>query len=302
MSRARLLTDVATAVDAVGDGDTVAIGGFLTSHKPMAVVRELVRRGRSGLTVVAPPTSLETDLLVAAGCVDTVVAPYVGAEHIAPIAPWFRHRVEAGEVAVGETDGGMVVAALEAAERNLPFMPWRGGVGTSIPDLNDDVEVFEDPVAGEPLVAVPAVEPDVALLHAARADPFGNVQAIGDTFADGLVARASTGTFVQVEEVVAPEAVRRRPERTLAGPGNVEGVVEAPWGAHPFSCQGHYLADEPFLAEYVDAARAAVDGDDGDWRAFLDTYVEGPADHAAYVETVGVDRLVGLAEYGGGAA
>lgn len=299
MSRERLLTDVASAVEAVGDGDTVAIGGFLTSHKPMAVVRDLVREGRSGLTVVAPPTSLETDLLVAAGCVDTVIAPYVGAEHIAPIAPWFRRRVEAGAVEVGETDGGMVVAALEAAERNLPFMPWRGGVGTSIPDLNDVVEVFEDPLEGEQLIAVPAIEPDVALLHTARSDPFGNVQAMGDTFADGLIARAARRTFVQVEEVVAPEAVRQRPERTLAGPGNVDGVIEARWGAHPFSCQGHYLADEPFLAEYVEAAGAALDGDDADWEAFLDTYVRGPASQAEYVETVGVDRLAGLTEYGG---
>lgn len=194
MKRKNLLTDVDTVVDNISDGDTVAIGGFLTSHKPMAFVREIVRHDLSDLTVVAPPTSLETDLLIATDCVDTVLAPYVGAEGIAAIAPWFRARAEAGELTVEETDGGMIIAALEAAERNLPFMPWRGGVGTAIPERNDDVVVFDDPIEGDPLVAVPAVDPDVALLHLAHADTHGNVQAVGDTFADGLIARAAAET------------------------------------------------------------------------------------------------------------
>lgn len=299
MARNNLLTNIDSVVDEIRDGDTIAVGGFLTAHKPMATVREIVRRGRSGLTIVAPPTSLETDLLVATGCVDTVLAPYVGAETIAPIAPWFRHCAESGELIVKETDGGMVVAALEAAERNLPFMPWRGGVGTSIPERNDDLLVFDDPLGGEPLVAVPAVEPDVALLHLARGDSFGNVQAVGDTFADGLIARASEKTFVQVEEVVATDEIRRFPERTVASYGNVDGVVEAPWGSHPFSCEGHYLADTEHLDTYVDAATAAIDGNTECWSAYLEEFVHEPATHAQYVDRLGTAHLSRLREYGG---
>lgn len=299
MSRADLLTGVDDAVDEIDDGDTIAIGGFLTSHKPMAIVREIVRRGVSGLTVVAPPTSLETDLLIATNCADAVLAPYVGAEGIAAIAPWFRHRSESGDLTVEETDGGMIVAALEAAERNLPFMPWRGGVGTAIPDRNDDVEVFEDPIGGEPLVAVPAVEPDVALLHLARGDAHGNVQAVGDTFADGLIARASERTYVQVEEIVSTEEIRRSPEKTVASFGNVDGVVEVPWGAHPFSCEGYYLADTDRLETYVAAARNAIDGDRSEWEAHLDTYVYGPGSHDEYVDRLGTAHRRSLREYGG---
>jgi glutaconate CoA-transferase subunit A len=299
MARTTLLTDVASVVDTISDGDVIAIGGFLTSHKPMAFVREIVRRGFSGLTVVAPPTSLETDLLVATGCVDTVLAPYVGAEGIASIAPWFRHRAELGEILVKESDGGLIIAALEAAERNLPFMPWRGGVGTSIPELNDDVVVFEDPIAGEPLVAVPAVEPDVALLHAAHADEYGNVQTVGDTFADALIARAARRTYVQVEAVIATDEVRRNPDRTLVSFGNVDGVVEAPWGAHPFSCEGYYLADTDQLERYVAAATAAIEGDPADWDAHLNEYVNGPASHFEYVDRIGSAHLASLREFGG---
>lgn len=299
MTRTNLLTDIDSVVAEIEDGDTLALGGFLTSHQPMAIVRELVRQEISGLTIVAPPTSLETDLLIATNCADTILAPYVGAEGIASIAPWFRHRGEAGDITVKETDGGMIIAALEAAERNLPFMPWRGGVGTAIPDRNEDVEVFDDPLEGEPLVAVPAVEPDVALLHLARGDVHGNVQAVGDTFADGLIARAAKQTYVQVEEIVATDEIRRAPEQTVASYGNVDGVVEAPWGAHPFSCEGHYLADTDQLETYVAAASDAIDGDRSDWEAHLDRYVYSPADHDDYVDLLGTARRKTLREYGG---
>lgn len=299
MTRTNLLTDIDSIVATLDDGDTLALGGFLTSHQPMAIVREIVRQNLSGLTVVAPPTSLETDLLIAMDCVDTILAPYVGAEGIASIAPWFRHHAETGNLTVKETDGGMIIAALEAAERNLPFMPWRGGVGTAIPERNDDVEVFNDPLEGEPLVAVPAVEPDVALLHLAHGDSHGNVQAVGDTFADGLIARAAKQTYVQVEEVVATDEIRRAPEQTVASFGNVDGVVEAPWGAHPFSCEGHYLADTNRLKAYVAAATDAIDGDCTDWEAHLNSYVYGPEDHAEYVDRLGTARRKTLREYGG---
>jgi glutaconate CoA-transferase subunit A len=299
MKRDTLLTTVETIVNEIEHGDTIAIGGFLTSHKPMAIVREIVRREIRNLTIVAPPTSLETDLLIATNCADTVLAPYVGAEGIAAIAPWFRHRAESGDLTVKETDGGMVIAALEAAERNLPFMPWRGGIGTVVPDRNDDVVVFDDPINGEPLVAVPAVEPDVALLHLSRADKYGNVQAIGDTFADGLIARAAKKTFVQVEEIVSNDEIRRMPELTVASCGNVDNVVEAPWGSHPFSCEGHYIADTNHLESYVSAASSAISGEQVDWNAYLEDYIYRFSNHASYVDQLGTAHRTSLQEYGG---
>lgn len=298
MKRESLLTEIENVVDAIDDGDTVAIGGFLTSHKPMACIRELIRRNISNLTVISPPTSLETDLLIAEGCVDRVITPYVGAEAISSIAPWFRHRAEHDQISVVECDGGMVVTALEAAKRNLPFMPWRGGVGTDIPTLNDELAVFEDPIEGQTLVAVPAIEPNVALLHCPMADMFGNVQSYGDTFSDSLIIRASEESFVQVEEVIANDEVRRNSHRTLASSRNVDGIIEAPYGSHPFSCEGYYTPDRSWLEEYVESANQAIDGDGDRWTTFLDKYVHGPSNHFDYLDCIGFEQLTTLHEYG----
>jgi glutaconate CoA-transferase subunit A len=177
----------------------------------------------------------------------------------------------------------------------LPFMPCRGGVGTSYPELNPEMQLFTDPVGGQTLLAVPALEPDVALLHAACADPFGNVQFVGTGYADRLLWRAATRTLVQVERVVPNEEIRRAPERTAL---LAHAVVRAPFGAHPFSSPGHYLEDRAHIAELVEAARASTrHGDRAPFERYLDRYVRGPATHVDYLETVGLRRLLSLHEY-----
>src|SRR5207302_6413744 len=166
-----VVTTPAQAVAQVGDGMTVAVGGFINSGHPMALVRELVRQSRRDLVLVgAASAGLEVDMLIAAGCVRRVVAPYVGAEVLAGIGPAFRHAAQNGTVEIWEVDEALYYAGLRAAAQGLPFNPWRAGVGTSLPELNPDLQVFTDPIAGQPLIAVPAIEIDVALIHAALAD------------------------------------------------------------------------------------------------------------------------------------
>jgi len=291
------LVSLEEALDVIKDGMTLALGGFLTSHRPMAAVREIVRRGIKNLTVASPPGSLDIDLLIGAGCVREVLCPYVGAEGLCPIAPFFRRAAEQGEITVKECEGGMLVAMLEAAERDLPFMPWRGGVGTSIPELNPDVKPFHDPIKGELLLAVPALEPDVALLHAAKADPYGNVQTAGDTFADVLIARAARHVIVQVEEVISNEELRLHPEQTILSHTEVDAVVHAPYGAHPFSCDGYYRLDREAIERYVTAAQKHLSGEDPQaWGRYLGEWVLGPKSHEAYLERVGLEKLFSLAE------
>ncbi|MGH3267246.1 MAG: CoA transferase subunit A, partial [Trebonia sp.] len=150
----------------INDGDTVIIGGFGTVNHPMVVVRELIRRGVKDLTVVGAATAgLEVDLLIGAGCVRKVVAPYVGAELFAPIGHCYRRAAESGDIEVYETTEYLLYSQLEAAARGLGFMPWRGGVGTSLPTLNPDYVEFNDPINGEPYLAAPALHADWAILH-----------------------------------------------------------------------------------------------------------------------------------------
>jgi glutaconate CoA-transferase subunit A len=288
-----------TALDAwLRDGMTVALGGLATASHPMVAVRHMIRRGLRDLTVIGSPVGgLDVDLLIGAGCVRKVICPYVGAEALAPIGPFFRAAAEHGTIEIWECDEGQYYTGLQAAAQMLPFLPCRGGVGTSFPELNPDLKPFRDPVRGETLLAVPAISPDLALLHAASSDPFGNVQFAGTGYADRLLWRAADRTLVQVERIISNEEIRQRPERTAL---LASAVLKAPWGAHPFSSPGFYLADREHIAELVEAGRAlARRGDGQPFEAYLDRYVLEPAGHLQYLERIGLARLLSLDEYGG---
>jgi glutaconate CoA-transferase subunit A len=295
-ARRPIVIDEAALEDWLHDGMTIALGGLATACHAMVAVRHLVRRGIRDLTVIGSPVGgLDVDLLIGAGCVRKVICPYVGAESLAPIGPFFRAAAQRGEIEVWECDEGQYYTGLQAAAQMLPFLPCRGGVGTSFPELNPDLTPFHDPVRGEPLLAVPAIEPDVALLHAARSDPFGNVQFVGTGYADRLLCRAANRTVVQVDRIISNEDVRRHPERTAL---LASAVLRAPWGAHPFSSPGHYLEDRAHIAELVTAGRAwAGRRDRGPFEAYLDRYVREPATHVDYLERVGLRRLLALDEY-----
>ena len=162
--------------------------------------------------------------------------------------------------------------------------------------LNPDFKVFNDPIKGEPLIAVPAVTPDVAFLHAACSDVYGNIRFVGSGFGDRTASRASAMTIVQVEKIVSNEEVRMTPEKTSIH--GVDHVVRAPWGAHPFSSPGYYLHDDEQIAEYVAAGKQFLKNRDrGPIDAFLQKWVFGPESHVDYLERVGIRKLCSLYEY-----
>jgi glutaconate CoA-transferase, subunit A len=277
-------------------GMCVALGGLATACHAMVAVRHIIRRNLRDLTVVGSAVGgLDVDLLIGAGCVRKIVCPYVGAESLAPIGPFFRAAAERGEIEVWECDEGQYYAGLQAAGQMLPFMPCRGGVGTSFPELNPDLKLFTDPIGGQTLLAVPAIEPDVALLHAACADPYGNVQFVGTGYADRLLWRAATRTLVQVERIVPNEDIRRSPERTAL---LAHGVMRAPFGAHPFSSPGFYVEDREHIRDLVEAGRSSSrSGDRKAFEAYLERYIRRPESHIDYLEAVGLRRLLSLHEY-----
>jgi len=270
---------------------TVAVG----APAPMALVRQLIRRGARGLTVIDSGPSL--DMLVAAGCVRKVISYYAGGGFEIPVLPSFRRAVERGEVEVWECEEGILCAGLQAAAQALPFLPWRGGVGTSLPEVNPDLKLMKDPIRGETLIAVPAIEPDVAILHAATADAYGNVQHLGGPgWLDLYFHRAANRTIVQVERIVANEDIRRDPWATTIAAA--DAIVRAPWGAHPFYSRGFYVQDKEHLRGYIDAANAAARGEDGAaLEEYLKRYCREPVTHADYLERIGIRRLLSLNEY-----
>lgn len=278
-------------VDQLRDGMTIGIGGWGPRRKPMALIREILRSDLKDLTIVAYGGP-DVGMLCAAGKAKRLIYGFVSLDFI-PIEPFFRKSREAGGIEANELDEGLLVLGLDAAGQRLPFLPTRVGLGSDVMAFNPEFRLVRSPYDdGETLLAMPAIELDVALLHTTRADRLGNTQSDGpDPYFDALFARASKQCFVTTEELVDrmdlsyPDTVKSNLfERCL-----VTGVVEAPLGAHPTAAHDLYGWDAEHLKEYAELARQ----DDG-WTTYFEKYVAG--DEAGYVERVGGrERVAGLA-------
>jgi glutaconate CoA-transferase subunit A len=275
----------------------IAIGGFINSSHPMALVRQIIRRGIKNLTLVgAASGGLDLDLLIAAGCVRKLVTTYMGGEHYCPVAPFFRVAAQRGELEIFECDEGMFYCAMRAAAQGLPSTPWKAGIGTSFPEINSEIKVYNDPISGEPVLAIPAITPELAIIYAAHSDAYGNVQHVGTGFGDRAMWRAAKKTIAQVERVLPNEEIRKDPRATsLYG---VDAVVRAPYGSHPFAGPGYYIEDGAHIREYVAAGNAyAKTGDRKPFEDYLRKYVRDPKTHEDYLEVIGIRRLISLHEY-----
>jgi glutaconate CoA-transferase subunit A len=284
------IIDEIEAASWVTDGMTIAVG----QPTPMAVVRQIIRRGVKNLTIVDAGFSL--DMLVASGCVGKVISYYAGGGFGNPVMPAFRRSAERGEIEVWECEEGVLCAGLQAAAQLLPFLPWRGGIGTSLPEVNSDLRVFKDPIKGETLLAVPPIKPDVTILHAAAADMYGNVQHYGGPgWIDLFMHRAADRTIVQVEQVISNEQVRADPWKTTIAAA--DAIVRAPFGAHPFYSRGFYTQDNEHLREYSSASADFGSGNKEAIAAYLERYCRRPPTHGDYLEEIGIKRLLSLHEY-----
>lgn len=273
---------VEEVVDNLESGMTIGIGGWGPRRKPMALVRGILRSGLTDLTVVSYGGA-DVGLLARAGRIRRLVFAFVSLDTIA-IEPNFARARQAGTIPeVVELDEGMLQTGLRAAAQRLPFLPMRAGLGSDVmthhPDLRTVTSPYDD---REELVAVPALDLDVALVHLNRADRHGNATYLGpDPYFDDLFCLAAQRAFVSVEQVVdtAGLTVDAPVERLLVSRMMVDGVVEAPGGAHFTTCTPDYERDEPFQKAY---AAAAVD--DEAWSAFEHRFLAG--DEAAYQAAV----------------
>jgi len=255
--------------DVVGefaDGMTVGIGGWGSRRKPMAIIKGIMRSGVRDLTIVSYGGP-DVGLLCAAGKVRRVVYGFVSLDSIA-YDPWFRRVREAGDIEVMELDEGMLQCGLRAAGQRLPFLPIRAGLGSDVLRLNPELRTVRSPYGGEELVAMPALQLDVALVHLNQADKTGNAQYLGaDPYFDDLFCMAADKSFVSCERVVETrELTERGPVQSLLlNRMMVDGVVEAPGGARFTSCAPDYGRDEEVQARYARAAQ-----DEGLWPEFLE--------------------------------
>jgi glutaconate CoA-transferase subunit A len=255
-------------------GMTIGIGGWGSRRKPMSLVRAILRSDLTDLTVVTYGGP-DAGLLLAAGKVRRLVYGFVSLDSI-PLEPHFRAARQAGTLAVTEYDEGMLQWGLYAAACRLPFLPTRVGLGSDVPRVNPELRTVTSPYGGEELLAIPALKLDAALVHLNRADAFGNAQFLGpDPYFDDLFCMAARRRFVSCERVVATEdLLSEGPVQSLViNRSMVDGVVEAPGGAHFTSCEPDYGRDEAFQAEYARAGTGAEA-----WAAFKARYLDAGDD------------------------
>ncbi len=251
----------------IPNGATVAIGGSSLSRKPMGLVRALARSDRRDLRLIVNVGGPEVDLLIGTGKVAEVIYAFVGFE-VMGLAPHFRAARQGGTVKFQEWTEFTVMAGLDATIKRVPFLPTHAALGTDVLRVNPAFRTFKDPFEGQTLVAVPALKPDVALLHVNLADPQGNGAILGDGHMDALCAKAARKTFLSAEQILLPERLQTYGRDVHIFRTVVAGVVEARWGAHLTGCAPDYRADLLHVQEYLRAAR-----DGSAWSEYLEQYV-----------------------------
>ncbi|MDQ3695069.1 MAG: CoA transferase subunit A [Chloroflexota bacterium] len=249
-------TTMAAAIAAVPDGAILALGGNTLHRGPFAAVHELVRQRKRGLELVKTAGAYDVDLLCGTGCAAAVSAGFVGFETLYGLAPSYRREVEQGRVLAKEHACYSVIAGLRAAIQGVPFMPIAGMLGSDLPAARG-FESVRDPYTGDGVVVIPALMPDVAIVHVQEADRTGNARIYGTRFEDILMVRAARHVILTTEQLVDGATFEAMPESVAISGFMVDAVVEAPGGARPGGCAGLYDFDAEYLAAYIAASKDA---------------------------------------------
>ncbi len=308
MSKLRTMRDA--IAELVPDGASVALGLQLEQMIPFAAGHEIIRQKKRGLTLVGPISDILFDQLIGAGCVEQVIAAWVGNVMMGS-AYNFRRAVEQDELKVLNLTNFTVALALQAGAMGVPFLPTRTALGSNVAKGNEFFAVIDSPfepsdsrgdgrrrssrpsearqqeaLPSKRLHAVRALNPDVTIVHVQRADREGNAHCWGyfGVMIEGV--RAAKRVIVVAEEIVEREVIASDPNRTVIPGFLVNAVVECAYGAHPSPVQGCYKRDDAFFRQYHEQTKTKADSD-----AWLDRWVYSTADRRAYMNQLGACRV-----------
>jgi len=281
------MADIVTLREAVAglvnDGDVVAMEGF-THLIPHAAGHELIRQGRRHLTLVRMTPDVVYDQLIGAGCADALIFSWGGNPGVGSLHR-FRDAIERGwpaPLAIEEHSHAGMATRYAAGASGLPFGVLRGYVGTDLVEQTESIAPITCPFTGEVLTAVPALQPDVAVIHAQQADRKGNVQLWGLVGVQKEAVLAARRSIVTVEEVV--DELVPRPNAVVLPAWVIDAVCEVPDGAHPSFAIGYSERDNAFYKSWD-----AISKERDTFTAWIDQHVRGTTDFAAYRKSVGLD-------------
>lgn len=283
------------AASFVKDGATVGIGGSTMSRTPMAMIWALIRAGKKNLSCSRSIISTDGDLLFGSGICKHIETSWFSQGILWGVSKVMRHHVESGLSRFDEWSHMAMGMRFRAGAMGVPFMPIRSMLGSDVLKRRPETKIIDCPFTGEKLLLVPALNPDVALIHVQRCDAYGNAQIDGLQFMDVDLALAATRVILTTERIVSNDQIRRAPDQTKIPFFAVDAVVEVPFGCAPHECYGVY---EPML-RHMEGYVAQVNKDPvGGMQDYLDRYVYGAKSWTGYLEMIGLGELLEAARHG----
>ena len=286
---------LAEAAALVNDGEHVALGGCTMSRTPLAMIWALIRARKKDLMISRSIVSSEGDLLFASGVSRHILTSWFSQGIVWGVSKVMRHYTETKQARFEEWSHMSIGLRYRAGAMGVPFMPSRTMMGSDVAGLLPEIKKIECPFTGEPLVLLPALNPDIALIHVQRCDAYGNAQIDGLQFMDPDIAMAAKRVILTTERIVSNDQIRRAPDQTKIPFFAVEAVVEVPYGSAPHECYGLY---EP-LFDNMDAYAAIAKQDPVQGVIdYLERYFHQPKSWAAYLELLGLDSLLDASRRG----
>jgi glutaconate CoA-transferase, subunit A len=298
----KLMTPAEAVSRFIHHGAQIALGGFTITRNPMAVIHEVIRQKIRDLHVVCHSHGQGLDLLIGAGCVGRLEIAYGGNGRFAPTCVRFRKAVERGEITCEDYSNYQMSLRFLAGALGIPFIPTKSGLGTDLlrkegfprevragrKTASRKCVLLQNPFAekNDPLVLLPALMPDVALVHAQQVGEDGTVRIRGLTFADIEQAKSADAVIVTCEEIVPRADIRSDPDRNSLPPFLIDAVVPVLFGAHPTACPFHYDYDAAHLNQYRKMAE-----NDRSFEQYLAEWVYGVKDHGEYLDRIGDTSL-----------
>src|SRR5215213_7679764 len=283
------------AVSFVRNGDAVGIGGSTMSRTPMALIWALMRARRKNLSCSRCIIPSDGDLLFGSGISDHIISSWFSQGILWGVSKVMRHYTETGKATFEEWSHMAIGMRFRAGAMGVPFMPIRSMLGSDVLGQRPEAKETECPFTGEKLLLVPALNPDVALIHVQRCDAYGNAQIDGLQFMDIDLAMAANKVILTSERIVSNDQIRRAPDQTKIPFFAVDAVVELPFGCAPHECYGVY---EPML-NHLEAYVKQVNGDPiGGMKKYLDEHVYGPKNWNDFLSLIGIDEIVAASRRG----